>query len=246
MKSLFKIIIGVFIALVLTSCATLDNDKFVYIGHPPQYPSYQLYYDKTKGLFILIDKRNGCFEHNESGTCMAFSKTETEDFREDILRKMLVIDKKLAEGAYGSQAIPELEKAGISTIKKPIPTKEVQAIAVKQIMVNRGKEYHLVRGQQLVGANMIATIVPMGETKGIKVIYSVYFPSIVDADKGGVPLQPFVVDPEYLYNHMTMDAVTAAEDAQKGVVINHKAMHKKVDDYLKDMVDNTTDDEPVQ
>jgi hypothetical protein len=241
MKNLFKIIIGVFIASVLTSCATLDNDEFVYIGHPPQYPSYQLYYDKSKSLFLLIDKRNGCFEHNESGTCMAFSKEETEDFREDILLKMMAIDKKLAEDGYGKEAIPELEKAGISTIKKPIPTKEVQAIAIKQIMVNRSKEYHLVRGQQDVGADMIATIVPVGASKEIKIIFTINFPAIVDPKKGGTPLQPFVVDPGYLYYHMTMDAVTVAEDAQKGAVVDHKATHKKVNDYLKDIVDNSTE-----
>ena len=239
MKNLFKIIVGAFVASILASCATLDNDKFVYIGHPASYPSYQLYYDKTKDLFILIDKRNGCFEHNDSGTCMAFSKKEVEEFRENVLQRMIAIDKKLAADGYGSQAIPELEKAGISTIRKTIPTKDVNATAIKQIMVDRNKEYHLVRGKQSVGADMIATIVPVGNRKEIKVIYIVDFPNIVDPKKGGTPLQPYVVDPEYLYYHMTMAAVEAAEEAQKGTMEKHDQTHKKVDDYLKDVVDNS-------
>lgn len=231
---------GVSVLASLSACGSLQDDKFVYVGHPDAYPSYQLYYDKTKDMFMLIDKRHGCYEKTQSGTCLAMTAEETEQFRNEVLTRMMSIDKKLAADDYGSKAIPELEKAGISTIKKPItiPGEGIQATAIKQIVVDRKKEYHLVRGEKTIEADLIATVIPSGSGKDIKVIYTIDFPSV----NKETDLQPYVVDPEYLYNHMTKEAVTEAQNNQTEVMGNHKQVQTKVDDYLKDVVDTDNQD----
>ena len=77
MRNLLKLLsIGVLIVAV-SSCGMMTGDKFVYLGHGDDTPDYQLYYDKTKKLFVLIDKRNGCFQKDDTGTCFAFTLKQT-------------------------------------------------------------------------------------------------------------------------------------------------------------------------
>ncbi len=52
MRNLIKLLsVGLLIAVV-SSCGMMTGDKFVYLGHGDNTPDYQLYYDKTKKLFV--------------------------------------------------------------------------------------------------------------------------------------------------------------------------------------------------
>ncbi|MDE4940544.1 hypothetical protein NAI66_11290, partial [Francisella tularensis subsp. holarctica] len=83
------------------------------VGHGENSTDYQLYYDKTQKLFVLIDKRNGCFQKDDTGTCLAFTLKQASEFREYVLAKMIEIDVRLANDDYGNYAIEELRKAGV-------------------------------------------------------------------------------------------------------------------------------------
>ncbi|MDE5033736.1 hypothetical protein NAI60_09870, partial [Francisella tularensis subsp. holarctica] len=83
--------------------------------------------DKTQNLFVLIDKRNGCFQKDDKCTCLAFTLKQAREFREYVLAKIIEIDVRLAKDDYGNYAIEELRKAGVSTVNKPIKTKKVFA-----------------------------------------------------------------------------------------------------------------------
>ncbi|TDT73524.1 hypothetical protein EDC55_10394 [Allofrancisella inopinata] len=240
--NLFKKIALVLLIVLLSSCNMLTNDQFVYLGHGDDTPSYQLYYDKTQKLFILIDKRNGCFQKDDTGTCLAFSLKQTKSFRNDVLAKMIKMNILLEKDNYGGNyAISELEKAGITTINKPIKIGEVYATPVRQIMMDRQQQYHLVRGDFKIAANLVAMVVTNSEgKKQIKVAYTVDFPGVVK--KYNANLRPFVIDPAYLYTHMTMDAVHEAQYAQKDVHKSQKKVTKEVDSYLKKIVDEETND----
>ncbi|BCD91262.1 hypothetical protein fh0823_14010 [Francisella halioticida] len=57
----YKLIMNVFIktfslialGIIISACAIITNDDFVYLGHPSRLPKYQIYYDKTfKPLFF--------------------------------------------------------------------------------------------------------------------------------------------------------------------------------------------------
>ncbi|APC90815.1 hypothetical protein BBG19_0077 [Francisella sp. MA067296] len=219
----------------------LSNDEFVYLGHGENSPDYQLYYDKTQKLFVLIDKRNGCFQKDDTGTCLAFTLKQAREFREYVLAKMIEIDLRLAKGNYGSSAIEELQKAGITTVNKPIKTKKVYATPIRQIVLDRKQQYHLVRKEYEIDSNLVAMVVTDKDgNKRIKVAYTVGFPGL--EKEYSTELRPFIVDPEYLYTHMTIDTVHEAQFMQRDVISNQTNVKKKVDDYLKDVVDNSKKD----
>jgi hypothetical protein len=237
MRNLFKLLSLGFLVVVMTSCGMLTGDKFVYIGHGEDTHDYQLYYDKTQKLFILIDKRNGCFQKDDTGTCVAFTLKQTREFRDKILAKMIDIDLRLAKDSDGNYAIKELEKAGITTVNKPIKVDGVYATPIRQIVIDRKQQYHLVRNDYKVDANLVAMVTKDNNgKKKIKVAYTIDFPGITK--KYNTKLRPFVIDPEYLYTHMTMDSVHEAQFMQKNVLKNQKDVTKKVDDYLKNVVDD--------
>ena len=73
MRNLFKYLLIGFLTVAVSSCGMMTGDKFIYLGHGDDTPDYQLYYDKNKKLFVLIDKRNGCFQKEDTGTCIAFT-----------------------------------------------------------------------------------------------------------------------------------------------------------------------------
>ncbi|AJC48334.1 hypothetical protein IB642_04715 [Allofrancisella guangzhouensis] len=239
MSKLFKKISLVLLIVLLSSCNMLTDDQFVYLGHGTDTPSYQLYYDKTKKLFILVDKRNGCFQKDDTGTCLAFSLQQTKDFRNEVLAKMIKMNILLEKDNYGGNyAISQLEKAGITTINKPIKISDVYATPVRQIMMDRQQQYHLVRGDFKIDANLVAMVVTNSEgKKQIKVAYTIDFPDVVK--KYNAKLRPFVIDPAYLYTHMTMDAVYEAQYVQKNVHRSQKKVTKEVDGYLKKIVDES-------
>lgn len=76
--------------------------------------------------------------------------------------------------------------------------------------------------------------------KRIKVAYTVDFPGL--EKEYSTELRPFIIDPEYLYTHMTIDAVHEAQFMQRDVMKSQTNVKKKVDDYLKDVVDSDKKD----
>ncbi|AXA33193.1 FTN_0109 family protein [Francisella adeliensis] len=236
MRKIVKLVSLTFLLLAVASCGMLTGDKFVYLGHGEDTPDYQLYYDKTRKLFLFVDKRNGCFQKDDTGTCMAFTLKEAREFREKVLSKMIDIDLRLTKDAYGDYAIKELSKAGITTVNKPIKIDNVFATPIRQIVLDRKQQYHLVREKFKIDANLVA-MVTNGDNgkKRIKVAYTVDFPRIVK--KYNAKLRPFVVDPEYMYTHMTIDSVHEARFMQKDVMKNQKDVTKELDNYLKKVVD---------
>lgn len=242
MRNIFKkTSLILLMSIIIASCGMLSNDEFVYLGHGENSPDYQLYYDKTQKLFVLIDKRNGCFQKDDTGTCLAFTLKQAREFREYVLAKMIEIDLRLAKGNYGSSAIEELQKAGITTVNKPIKTKKVYATPIRQIVLDRKQQYHLVRKEYEIDSNLVAMVVTDKDgNKRIKVAYTVGFPGL--EKEYSTELRPFIVDPEYLYTHMTIDTVHEAQFMQRDVISNQTNVKKKVDDYLKDVVDNSKKD----
>ncbi|AIT09683.1 hypothetical protein LO80_06705 [Candidatus Francisella endociliophora] len=236
MRNIFKKAAILALVLVVTSCGMLSGDKFVYLGHGEDSPDYQLYYDKTQKLFVLIDKRNGCFQKDDTGTCLAFTLKEAREFREKVLAKMIEIDLRLAKDDYGSYAIAELQKAGITTVNKPIETEDVYATPIRQIVLDRKQQYHLVRREYKLDANLVAMVTTGDDgQKRIKVAYTVDFPGV--EKNFNTKLRPFIIDPEYLYTHMTIDAVHEAQYMQRDVLRNQKDVKEEVAHYLSDVVD---------
>lgn len=236
MRNLLKLLAVSFLIVTISSCGMMTGDKFVYLGHGDDTPDYQLYYDKTKKLFVLIDKRNGCFQKDDTGTCLAFTLKQTREFREKVLAKMIEIDLRLAKDAYGDDAIKELESAGITTVNKPIKIQDIYGTPIRQIIIDRKQQYHLVRNDYKIDANLVAMVTRANDgKKKIKVAYTVDFPGI--AKKYNTQLRPFIIDPEYMYTHMTIDSVHEAQFMQKDVLKNQKDVTKQVDDYLKNVVD---------
>ncbi|AEI35027.1 FTN_0109 family protein [Francisella salina] len=225
--------------LTVTSCGMLSNDQFVYLGHGDNTPDYQLYYDKTRKLFVLIDKRNGCFQKDDTGTCLAFTLKQTREFREKVLAKMIEIDLKLAKDNYGNRAMAELQKAGITTVNKPIKTESVYATPVRQIVLDRKQQYHLVRKQYPIDSDLVAMLITDRDgTKRIKVAYTVDFPEL--EKEYNTSLRPYIIDPEFLYTHMTIDTVHEAQFMQRDVLKSQKDVKKEVGVYLNDVVDTST------
>ncbi|WP_411961313.1 hypothetical protein [Francisella sp. SYW-9] len=236
MRNIFKKTSLLLFVLLIASCGMLTGDKFVYVGHGKNTPDYQLYYDKTRKMFVLIDKRNGCFQKDDTGTCFALSLQQAREFRKKVLVKMIEIDLKLAKDNYGSYAIHELQKAGITTVNKPIKIKDVYATPIRQIVIDRKQQYHLVRQKYKVQANLVAMVTSDNDgKKRIKVAYTVDFPGL--EKRYGTELRPFVIDPEYLYTHMTIDTVHEAHYMQKDVLSNQKQVKKEIADYLNEVVD---------
>ncbi|API85931.1 FTN_0109 family protein [Francisella uliginis] len=236
MRNFFKKTSLLLFVLIVASCGMLTGDKFVYVGHGKNTPDYQLYYDKTRKMFVLIDKRNGCFQKDDTGTCFALTLQQAREFRQKVLVKMIEIDLRLAKDNYGSYAIHELQKAGITTVNKPIKIEDVYATPIRQIVIDRKQQYHLVRQKYKVQANLVAMVMTddNGE-KRIKVAYTVDFPGL--EKRYGTELRPFVIDPEYLYTHMTIDTVHEAHYMQKDVLNNQKQVKKEIANYLNDVVD---------
>ena len=238
MRNIFKkISLILLLSIIIASCDMLSNDEFVYLGHGENSPDYQLYYDKTQKLFVLIDKRNGCFQKDNTGTCLAFTLKQAREFREYVLAKMIEIDLRLAKDNYGSYAIAELQKAGITTANKRIKTKKVYATPIRQIVLDRKQQYHLVRKEYEIDSNLVAMVVTDKKgKKRIKVAYTVDFPGL--EKEYSTELRPFIIDPKYLYTHMTINTVHEAQFMQRNVMKSQTNVKKEVDDYLKDVVDN--------
>ncbi|AJI57804.1 hypothetical protein LA02_558 [Francisella philomiragia] len=239
MRKIFSKISLLLLILAVASCGMLSNDQFVYLGHGDNTPDYQLYYDKTRKLFVLIDKRNGCFQKDGTGTCLAFDLKQTRDFREKVLAKMIEIDLRLAKDNYGDRAMAELQKAGITTVSKPIKTENVYATPVRQIVLDRKQQYHLVRKDYKIDADLVAMLITDSNgRKRIKVAYTVNFPEL--EKEYNTSLRPYIIDPEYLYTHMTIDTVHEAQFMQRDVLKSQKDVKKEVGVYLNDVVDTTT------
>lgn len=238
MIKLFKTTLLLALVMLVASCGLLTGDKFIYIGHGDSSPNYQLYYDIDRKLFVIVDKRNGCFRKDGTGTCLAFNLDQAKKFRENVLVKMIDINARLAKehDSMGKYALDEFQKAGITTVVKPIETVPTYAIPVKQIDVDKQEQYHILRRNYLMKANLVAMITEDGgHQKHIKVVYVVSLPGLKDRFKA--ELRPAVIDPEFMYSHMTMDAVHDAQSDQKVALKTHAEVENQAQEYLKKIVD---------
>jgi hypothetical protein len=238
MIRLFKTTLLLALIMLIASCGMLTGDKFVYIGHGETSANYQLYYDIDRKLFVIVDKRNGCFKKDGTGTCLAFDLEQTKKFRENVLTKMIDINKRLAKehDSIGKYALDEFQKAGITTVVKPIDVDPTYAIPVKQIDVDKQEQYHILRRNYLIKANLVAMITEEGNhEKHIKVVYVVSLPGLKSRFKAD--LRPAVIDPDFMYSHMTMDAVHAAQSDQKMALKTHADVESEAKKYLQNIVD---------
>ena len=236
MKKKSKNLVIYILFVLITSCNSINGDKFVYIGHGPDTSGYKLYYDKTKKMFMFIDKRNGCFQKDDTGTCFAMTLKQAREFRNKTLSKMIEIDIKLAQDDHGNHAVSQLNKAGVTAINKNIDVKGIYATPIRQIVVDRKQQYHLIRKPYEIEANLVAMVTKDSNGKSkIRVAYTVHFPELHKAYNS--KLRPFIIDPEYLYTHMTLDAVHEAHSIQDDVFKEQSQVRKEIDDYLKNVVD---------
>ncbi|MDE5012629.1 hypothetical protein NAI80_09630, partial [Francisella tularensis subsp. holarctica] len=80
MRKIFtKTLLLLLLRVLIASCGMLSNAQFVYLGHGENSPDYQLYYDKTQKLFVIMDNRNGCFQKDDKGTCLAFTLKQARE-----------------------------------------------------------------------------------------------------------------------------------------------------------------------
>ena len=146
---------------------------------------YRLYYDSDRSLFLLLDS-NGCFykSSDNSGTCLAFDHQSAEDFKQNVLSKRSSIKKTMK----------------LDFVVKPI----------KQININRQKEYRLVVNQYNLEASLI--IMPEVNDSGKKDLKLFYSLTLSDAtEKQKTSTRPFIIDPNYLLENMQASAVEKAE-----------------------------------
>ena len=235
MKKTSKLLLLAATTIGLSSCGTLDHDKFVYLGHGVNTPDEQLYFDTNKNMFMLVDKKNGCFTGNYSGTCAAFTVEQAKSFRTNVLDKMLSIDKKIKkQSSQSGKIITEMEKAGITEAVKGLDVSGSKATVIKQIVVDKKIHYHLTQYNYNVAAALERSIVDNDGKLSLHNTYTISFPEISKKQK--TILVPFTVDPNFLYNHMTLKAVEKAKTTQKNVIQDKKVAKKDVSKYFSDLV----------
>ncbi|GMN89242.1 FTN_0109 family protein [Francisella sciaenopsi] len=231
MNKLIKFSYILLLCIATISCGIISNDKFIFIGHGATTPDYQLYYDKTKSLFILINKRDGCFQKDDTGTCLAFTHEQAEVFRKNVLHKMIEIKSEIEKKSLTEKQIEEIKKSGLATSSIKLNIGDVYATPVRQILINRKQEYSLIRDSYKLRARIGAIVVPDGKETYIKIAYSVSFPEI--RERYGFELRPFIIDPDYFYTHMTEDAIKKALTTQRTVLKENKSVNNTLNKYLK-------------
>ena len=235
MINFMKIVCVLLLVIISTSCGIMTNDKFVYIGHGSDTPNYQLYYDKTKKIFVLLDKRNGCFQKDDTGTCLAFTHEQAKIFREKVLAKIIDIDLKLAKSSFKRDQFKNVKESVLTTSVISIDVGDVYATPIRQIILDRKQQYSLMKGDCKINVEMAAIVTPSDDEKELKVAYSLSFPGI--NERYDSMLRPFIIDPEYLYEHMTRQSVKNALSIQKGTLKGNRNTQKKLNKYLKKIAD---------
>ena len=71
--------------------------------------------------------------------------------------------------------------------------------------------------------------------KHVKVVYVVSLPGLKARFKA--ELRPAVIDPEFMYTHMTMDAAHEAQSDQKAALKTHAKVENQAQKYLQKIVD---------
>jgi hypothetical protein len=213
MQKLIKVLFTSILVVALSSCQTLSVNDFVYMGHPKGLDDYSLYYDTDRDLFLLLDS-NGCFYKSSdySGTCLAFDHQSAENFRKNVLTKMIDINNKTFEPKNKVELLSLLKKMKMPSIEKPINV-DFKVKRIKQININNKKEYHLVTGEY----NLKAKIILIKETdsntaKNFKIFYSLTLPDAVVKQKTST--RPFIIEPNYLFDSMQASAVEKAKSSQ--------------------------------
>ena len=242
MKKMLKMLVFATIVLSLASCAMIDKDNFVYLGHGAGTPSNLLYYDKNKQDFILVDKKNGCFDKDGAGLCLAFNKEQTKNFRDKYLSKMIALNEKMTKVSH-SQIVKEakmMQKGGITTIRKPLDFGNVSAFPIKEVLISNQNRKHIFSHPYQLNADLI--LLSSMDKNGSPSFDHVYAINSLALEKEyDISAKPYIIDPQYLYTHMTMQAVEKAEKMQKvafasqaeGTKVSNSMLDKLVDSVNK-------------
>jgi hypothetical protein len=221
-------------ALLLCSCQTLSANNFIYIGHPNDLDQYRLYYDSDRRLFLLLDS-NGCFykSSDNSGTCLAFDHQSAEDFKQNVLSKMIEVNAKILEPKNKSEVLALLKQSKRPSIEKTMKL-DFMVKPIKQININSQKEYHLVVNQYSLEASLI--IMPAVNDSGkkdLKLFYSLTLPDATEKQKTST--RPFIIDPNYLLENMQVSAVEKAELLQHKSNREDKQLGATLYEYLENL-----------
>lgn len=230
MYKFIKFLSLIILAVVISACAIITNHDFVYLGHPPKLYDYQIYYDKTQKLYLFIDK-HGCFDKskNGSGTCIALSHQEVDDFIKQILPQMVDTEQRL-ERDDREKIIEALKKYNKKYIKRPAKI-EFKARPVKQINVYGKKEYHLVPNKYEVKVNLIVMLDDL-KHQHVRVLYSIRIPRIIHKQKTST--KPFLIDPEYLEKVMNEKAIKEFEEIYNQNLKKVKERDSNFEHFLDD------------
>lgn len=233
MRKILQMSLILSLVVAICSCGRINEDKFIYVGHGAETPHYQLYYDVNKKMFLLIDKRNGCFQRDDTGTCLAFTLDQAKAFRENVLAKMIKIDMTLKKDA-DPDTVKNYNKAGVTAVTRGIKIDPTFATPIRQVNIDRQLQYILVDDQFDISAKLDAMLATDKAGKqNIRVAYTVDFPGVDKKFK--TKLRPYVIDPSFLYSHMTIQSVHEAEARQKEVMKNHIDLSKQADKFLSDI-----------
>ena len=222
MKKIYSLLLILIFSMLMASCQIISPDNFVYIGHSKKLVEYQVYYDESQELFLLIDK-HGCLDKSVegSGTCIALDNDEVSEFKLNILAKMLELSAKIKTPENKQKILDYFSKTGRDSIKRPVDI-TMKVTPLKQINVNNKKEYHLVHNKQKIVINVV--IMPIENEVGqkdIDVFYTMRLPKIVKKQKTAT--KPYIINPRYLLKVLQPEVVEYAKSYQ----------HNKVDEIKK-------------
>ena len=228
MKKKLSLISVVFFLLIISSCAIISQDEFVYLGHPKSLNDYHIYYDKTEKLYLFIDTKGCFYKSEESGTCFALDESETKYFLDNVLPKMIAAEHKVIK--HKQKLLKYLKETNKKIIRKAVKI-NYEVKPVKQIDIDNHKEYHLVNQKY----NLEANLVVIENNDDILVLYSVRIPEAMKKQK--TPNKPFLLDPEYLQKIMNKDFIARAESYHSNKKAVKKAKQDEFDNFLNNDVD---------
>lgn len=231
MKRFIKLFSLVILATVASACAIITYDDFVYLGHPVKLPEYQIYYDKTRSLYLFIDKQS-CFDKSVegAGTCMAMNQHEADNFIKQILPQLSETEDRLEEQDK-EKVIAGLKKYNKKVVKRPVKF-DIKFRPVKQINAYGKKEYHLVPRNYKVKVNLILMLDDSKKDTDVRVLYSLRMPAVIKNQKTST--KPFLIDPEYLEKVMNEKAVRKFEDLYNKSLKNRKEKENDFEEFLHD------------
>ena len=233
MKKKYSLLFILIFSVLIASCQIISPKDFVYLGHSKKLVEYQVYYDKSQKLFLLIDK-HGCLDKSVdgSGTCIALDSNDVSEFKLNVLAKMIELKAKIKQPKSKQRVLDYFAKSGKKSIKRPVDI-TMKVTPLKQINVDNEKQYHLVANKQNAAINLV--IMPIENEYGkkdINVFYTLRLPKTVKKQKTST--KPYIINPEYLLKVLQPEAVQYAESFRNKKVEETKKINDDFTHYLED------------